>query len=66
MLQRSSLRWRRPPRWFPAWSRTLRRCRPCSGIAAHAGEFFRQDAGVTRAVKDVGATRVDLVEVELE
>ena len=40
--------------------------RPDRGIAPHAGEFFWQDAGVTRAVKNVGVTRVELVEVELK
>jgi quercetin dioxygenase-like cupin family protein len=40
--------------------------RPDRGIAPHAGEFFWQDAGVTRAVRNAGATRVELVEVELK
>ena len=40
--------------------------RPDRGIAPHAGEFFWQDAGATRAVKNVGTTRVELVEVELK
>jgi len=40
--------------------------RPDRGIAPHAGEFFWQDAGVTRAVKNVGVTGVELVEVELK
>lgn len=40
--------------------------RPDRGIAPHAGEFFWQAGGVTRAVKNTGATRVELVEVELK
>lgn len=35
-------------------------------MAPHAGEFYWQDAGVTRAVQNVGTTRIDLVEVELK
>jgi quercetin dioxygenase-like cupin family protein len=40
--------------------------RPDRGIAPHAGEFFWQDAGVTRALKNTGTTRIELVEVELK
>jgi len=40
--------------------------KPDRGIAPHAGEFFWQDGGVTRAVKNIGTTRVELVEVELK
>ncbi len=40
--------------------------RPDRGIAPHAGEFFWQDAGITREVKNTGTTRVELVEVELK
>ncbi len=40
--------------------------RPDRGIAPHAGEFFWQDAGVTRAVRNAGTTRVELVEAELK
>ncbi len=36
------------------------------GIAPHAGEFFWQDAGTTRALRNIGTTRVELVEVELK
>ncbi len=40
--------------------------RPDRGIAPHAGEFFWQDAGVTRVVRNAGTTRVELVEAELK
>ena len=40
--------------------------RPDRGIAPHAGEFFWQDAGVTRVVRNSGTTRVELVEAELK
>ena len=40
--------------------------RPDRGIAPHAGEFFWQDAGVTRAVRNAGTTRIELVEAELK
>jgi hypothetical protein len=36
------------------------------GIAPHPGEFFWQDVGITRAVRNVGTTRLELVEVELK
>ncbi len=34
--------------------------------APHSGEFFWQDAGTTRAVRNIGTTRLDLVELELK
>jgi hypothetical protein len=40
--------------------------RPDRAMAPHSGEFFWQDAGITRAVQNIGATRVELVEVELK
>jgi len=40
--------------------------RPDRGIAPHAGEFFWQDGGVTRAVRNAGTTRIELVEAELK
>ena len=40
--------------------------RPDRGIAPHAGEFFWQDGSVTRAMKNTGTTRIELVEVELK
>jgi hypothetical protein len=36
------------------------------GMAPHSGEFFWQDAGTTRAVRNVGTSRIDIVEVELK
>ena len=36
------------------------------GMAPHSGEFFWQDAGTTRAVRNVGGSRVDVIEVELK
>ena len=45
------------------------RARPASPTAAKAprsGEFFWQEAGTTRAVRNVGATRIELVELELK
>jgi hypothetical protein len=40
--------------------------RPDRAMAPHSGEFFWQDAGVTRAVHNTGATRIEFVEVELK
>ncbi len=40
--------------------------RPGRAMAPHAGEFYWQDAGLTRAVQNVGTTRIELVEVELK
>jgi len=34
--------------------------------APRSGEFFWQDAGQTRAVRNVGTTRIELVELELK
>jgi hypothetical protein len=34
--------------------------------APRSGEFFWQDAGTTRAVRNVGTTRIELVELELK
>jgi hypothetical protein len=39
---------------------------PDRGMAPHAGQFFWQDGGVTRAVENVGSTRIELVEIELK
>src|SRR6185436_2579952 len=36
------------------------------GMAPRSGEFFWQDAGATRAVRNVGTTRLELVELELK
>lgn len=36
------------------------------GMAPRSGEFFWQDAGRARAVRNVGTTRIDLVEIELK
>ena len=36
------------------------------GIALHYGEFYWQDAGTTRAVRNNGVTRVEVVEFELK
>jgi mannose-6-phosphate isomerase-like protein (cupin superfamily) len=35
-------------------------------MAPHVGEFFWQEAGRTRAVRNVGSTRIELVEIELK
>jgi mannose-6-phosphate isomerase-like protein (cupin superfamily) len=35
-------------------------------MALRSGEFFWQDAGVTRTVRNSGSTRLELVEVELK
>ena len=40
--------------------------RPDRGIAPHAGEFFWQEASITRVVRNVGTTRIELVEAELK
>jgi len=40
--------------------------RPDRGMALRSGEFFWQDAGATRAVRNVGTTRIELVEIELK
>jgi hypothetical protein len=36
------------------------------GMAPRSGEFFWQDAGTTRAVRNVGTSRLNIVEVELK
>jgi hypothetical protein len=35
-------------------------------MAPRSGEFFWQDAASTRAVRNVGTTRIELVELELK
>lgn len=35
-------------------------------MAPRSGEFFWQEAGATRAVRNVGTTRIELVEIELK
>jgi hypothetical protein len=40
--------------------------KPERAKAPRSGEFFWQDAGQTRAVRNVGATRIELVELELK
>jgi hypothetical protein len=40
--------------------------RPDRAMAPHAGEFYWQDAGITRAVQNIGTTPIELVEVELK
>jgi hypothetical protein len=35
-------------------------------MAPRTGEFFWQDAGATRAVRNVGSTRIELVELEIK
>ena len=39
---------------------------PDRGMSLKLGEFFWQEPGVTRAVRNIGATRVELVEFELK
>jgi len=39
---------------------------PDRGMTMRQGEFYWQDAGVTRAVRNVGTTRLELVEFELK
>ena len=36
------------------------------GMAPKLGEFYWQDAGATRAVKNIGSTRVEFFEFELK
>jgi hypothetical protein len=36
------------------------------GMAPRSGDFFWQDAGATRAVRNAGSTRLELVELELK
>jgi hypothetical protein len=40
--------------------------RPARGMALGAGEFYWQDAGVTRAIENAGATPLEVVELELK
>jgi hypothetical protein len=40
--------------------------KPDRAKAPRSGEFFWQDAGETRAVRNVGATRLEIVELELK
>jgi hypothetical protein len=40
--------------------------KPDRAKAPRSGEFFWQDAGSTRAVRNVGTTRLDLIELELK
>ena len=40
--------------------------RPDRNKAPRSGEFFWQEAGTTRAVRNVGTTRIDIVELELK
>ena len=35
-------------------------------MSPRTGEFFWQDAGITRTVRNTGKTRLDLVEFELK
>jgi hypothetical protein len=35
-------------------------------MAPRAAEFYWQDAGTTRAVRNVGTTRIEIVELELK
>jgi hypothetical protein len=40
--------------------------KPDRAKAPRSGDFFWQDAGQTRAVRNVGTTRIELVEIELK
>jgi hypothetical protein len=40
--------------------------RPDRGMAPNAGAFYWQDGGVTRALRNVGTTPLELVEIELK
>jgi len=40
--------------------------KPDRAKAPRSGEFFWQDGGVTRAVRNVGTSRIELVEIELK
>ena len=39
---------------------------PDRAMAPRHGEIYWQEAGTTRAVRNVGTTRIDLVELELK
>ena len=36
------------------------------GMALRLGDFYWQDAGATRTVRNIGTTRIELVEIELK
>jgi nitroreductase len=40
--------------------------RPARGMAPRSGDFYWQEAGTTRTVRNVGTTRIELVEIELK
>jgi hypothetical protein len=40
--------------------------RPERGMAPKTGQFFWQDAGTTRSVRNIGTTRLELVELEIK
>jgi hypothetical protein len=39
---------------------------PDRGMTMRQGEFYWQDAGITRAIRNIGTTRLELVEFELK
>ena len=39
---------------------------PDRGMNLRLGEFYWQEAGMTRAIRNVGSTRVELIEFELK
>ena len=39
---------------------------PDRGMNLKLGEFYWQDTGITRVVRNIGTTRIDLVEFELK
>jgi hypothetical protein len=39
---------------------------PDRGMFMKLGEFYWQDAGVTRAVRNIGSTRIEFLEFELK
>ena len=39
---------------------------PDRGLALRLGDFYWQDAGVTRGVRNIGASRIEIVEFELK
>ena len=39
---------------------------PDRGMTMRQGEFYWQDAGTTRAIRNIGTTRLELVEFELK
>jgi hypothetical protein len=40
--------------------------RPARGMAPRSGDFYWQEAGTTRTVRNVSTTRIELVEIELK